>query len=172
MKHALIQHQRKVVTARDEEDFQRINVRRSHLFDDALCAFSKPTFDVRKMLKVNFIGDSAAVDDGGPWSEFFFLLAKEIFLHSGLFCGWPYRVVVVQTIQALASNKYYVIGKILSASLIQGGQPPSCFCGAIADFLVYGVVRSPTDIKDIPDYDIQQLLFQVYYYDCTATFSC
>ncbi len=51
-KHILIQHQRQVITARDEEDFQRINIRRKHLFDDAMRAFSRPSFNVSKMIKV------------------------------------------------------------------------------------------------------------------------
>ena len=68
-------YHQKDVTARYEEAFQCINVCRSGLF---VCAFS---IDVRKF---NFIGYSAAVDDGGPQREFFTPLANEIFLLSGM----------------------------------------------------------------------------------------
>lgn len=76
--HALMHYHQRDVTARYEEAFQCINVCRSNLF---VCAFCKPTFDVRKF---NFIGYSAAVDDGGSQREFFSPLANEIFLLSGM----------------------------------------------------------------------------------------
>ncbi len=46
------------------EDFQRINIRRRHVFrrhvfSDTLRAFSKPSFNVGKLLKVKFIGEVA-----------------------------------------------------------------------------------------------------------------
>ena len=53
----------------DEEDFQHVNVRRSHFLQDALRAFSKPQFNCSKMLKITFIGE-ASIDDGGPCHEF------------------------------------------------------------------------------------------------------
>ena len=107
--HILIQYQRRVIVSRDEEDYQRISIRRPHLFKDALRAFSKPSFNVGKILKVKFIGEAATVDDGGPRREFFSLLIKEIFLRSGLFFGWPSNVVVVQNIQALSANQYVCV---------------------------------------------------------------
>lgn len=70
IKHVLLQHQRRVIIANDEEDFQRIHIRRSHLFHDAFRAFSQSTFDISKMLRVCFIGD-ASIDDGGPRRDFF-----------------------------------------------------------------------------------------------------
>ena len=111
----MIQDQRKVIQAKDEEDFQRISVRRPHLFEDALSAFSKPSFNVAKVLKVRFVGEAATVDDGGPRREFLSLLVKEIFLSSGVFSGWPFIVVVVQTIQALSSNRYYAVGNLFAS---------------------------------------------------------
>ncbi len=149
--------------AEDEEDFQRINIRRRHVFSYTLRAFSKPSFNVGKLLKVKFIGEVATVDDGGPRREFFSLLMKDIFLESGLFSGWPSNVVVLHNIQALSKNHYYCVGKMLSVCIIQGGLSPSCFCVAIADFLVHGSVRVPAAINDIPDHDVQQLLFKVSY---------
>ena len=68
---------------------------------------------------------------------------------------------IVQTIQALSSNRYYAVGKMLSVCLIQGGQSPSCFSGAVADFLVNGNVSVPATIKDIPNGDVQQHLTKV-----------
>lgn len=110
IKHALMHYHQRDVTARYEEAFQRINVRRSDLF---VCAFSKPTFDVRKF---NY---SAAVDDGGSQRESFSPLANEIFLLSGM---------LAISCCCCANNtgpEYYVIWKMLSVSLIQGSQQRS-----------------------------------------------
>lgn len=49
-KHAIRQHQMKVISGRDEEDRQRLHVRRSNLVKDTIKAFSRPTFDVSKIL--------------------------------------------------------------------------------------------------------------------------
>ncbi len=56
VKHILQQHRNYAVTATDEEDFQRIHIRRSSLFHDAYRQFSRDSFDATKMLKVVFIG--------------------------------------------------------------------------------------------------------------------
>ena len=159
-KHVILQHQRKVIIGEDEEDFQRVNIRRRNLFGDASRAFSKPHFNVSKMVKITFIGEEC-VDDGGPRREFFQLLMKEAFCKSGLFVGWPSHVAPLHDVQAIASNKYYVIGKMISTCLIQGGQPPVCFARAIAEFIVYDKIRCDADIEDIPDVGVQQALLKV-----------
>ena len=160
-KHILLEHQRCVIVAANDEDFQRIGVRRAHLFQDAFRAFSKPSFNVNKVLKVCFIGDPSAVDDGGPRREFFSLLIKEMFSMSGLFHGWPENVCPIHDFTAVASNKFYVIGKMLASCLIQGGEPPVCFSRAVADYIVNKKVTSAPCINDIPDYEIKQLLLKV-----------
>ena len=123
-KHVLLQHQNKVITGQDEEDKQRIYVRRSNLIADAIRHFSKPNFDVSKPLKVYFVSEKSVVDDGGPRREFFQLAMKEAFSISGLFVGWPQNVIPVHNVEALADNKFFVIGKIIATSLVQGGEPP------------------------------------------------
>lgn len=152
------QHQEKMVTSPDK--FQRIHVRRSQLFSDAMRAFSKTTFEESKMLKVVFVGEPS-VDDGGPRREFFQLLMRDGFTSSGLFAGWPQHVVPIHNVQAVASNKFYVIGKMIAVYVVQGGQPPVCFAPAVADFLIHEEVRCEPCINDIPDYSVQQALQKV-----------
>ena len=159
-KHLLQQHQSKVITGQDEEDFQRIHVRRSHLFSDAMRAFSRATFNVSKMLKVVFVGEPS-VDDGGLRREFFQLLMKEAFTASGLFVGWPKNVIPIHSVEAVAANKYYTVGKMIATCLVQGGQPPVCFAAAIADYLVYDEIRGETSLNDIPDFTVRQKLKKV-----------
>ena len=80
--HVLLEHQRKVITGENGEDKQRIHIRRAHLIEDTLRAFSKPSFNVSKVLKVVFFAESS-VDEGGPRREFFQLVMKEAFSKSG-----------------------------------------------------------------------------------------
>lgn len=157
-KHMVQQHQALVLRGNDEEDKQRISVRRSHVFEDSVRAFSKPSFNVSKLLKVRFIGEQS-VDDGGPRRELFQILMRDAFT-SGLFVGWPCHVVPVHNIQAVSNNVYYVIGKMISTSIVQGGQPPVCFARPVADFLV----KCSPDLQDIPDSTIRQKLTKVFTY--------
>lgn len=121
----MLQHQVRVMTSNNDKDVQHISVRRKYLLKDALRAFSKPNFNVSKYLRMRFIGESAH-DDGGRRREFFrFILS--LIGESSLFAGWPANVVPVHNVHAVAANEYYVIGKILAMSLVQGGQPP-VFC--------------------------------------------
>ena len=102
-----------------------------------------------------------AVDDGGLRREFFRLLLSEIFLKSGLFSGAPDNVVPLHSVQAVTSNKYLVIGKMLATCLVQGGQAPCCFSQAVADFIVYDCIRSPVCLEDIADYEVRSHLQKV-----------
>lgn len=149
-----------MITGINEEDRQRIHVRRSNLITDTIRAFSKPTFNVSKLLKVVFVGEPS-VDEGGPRREFFQLIMKESFMASGLFVGWPQNIIPVHNVEALADNKYYVIGKLITTSLVQGGQPPVCFSAAVAEFLVYDEITSNPCLEDISDYDVREKLKKV-----------
>ena len=161
-KHAMLQHQSRVMASLDDRDcYQRIHVRRSHLVVDTMKAFSKATFDVSKILKVIFVGEPC-VDEGGPRREFFQLALKEIFAHSGLFSGWPFNVLPLHNVEAVANNRFYVIGKLIATCLVQGGQPPACFAAAAAEYLTYGEVKCNPSLEDIPDSIVQQKLLKVY----------
>ena len=162
-KHLMQQHQQKLIIPPDDETIQRIHIRRSQLFGDAMRAFSKCTFNVSKMLKVIFIGEPS-VDGGGPRREFFQLLMRDAFTTSGLFAGWPQQVVPLHNVLAVASNMFYVVGIMIAVCLVQGGQPPVCFAPAVADFLIYDEVRCDPCISDIPDYNIRQAMQKVWYH--------
>ena len=38
-------------------------------------------------------------------------LMKEAFMSSGLFAGWPQNVVPIHSVEAVAANKYFIVGK-------------------------------------------------------------
>ena len=163
-KHVILQHQQKVITSNDEEDKQRLFVRRREIVKDTLGAFSMPNFDVSKMLKVTFIGE-ASVDEGGPRREFFQISVREVLRRPSLFTGWPHNVVPQHNVEAVANNTYFTIGKLLATCLIQGGEPPACFSPGIADFIIYDEVLSNPCLKDIPSQDIQETLRKVFTYN-------
>lgn len=156
----MIQHQLKVITGKDEEDLQPVNVRRKYIFQDGMRAFTKPSFDVTKMLKVRFISEQAQ-DLGGPRREFFHHLMKAALQNPSLFTGWPSNVIPIHNISAVADNMYYVIGKIIATSLVQGGEPPVCFSAAVADFIVYDKVCSKPCVDDIPVSDVREAIRKV-----------
>ena len=158
-KHALQKHQLKVLCGSDE-DVQRITIRRSNLLADAFRAFSKRKTNVSKRLKVMFVGE-ALVDEGGPHREFFELVLKEIFIKSGLFIGWPANVIPVCNTDAVAANKFFIIGRIIATCLVQGGQAPACFIKAVAEFLVYHEVRYEPHVDDITDVKVRAALMKV-----------
>ena len=40
-------------------------------------------------------------------------------------------------IKAVSANTYYVVGKMIATCIIQGGEVPTCFAKAVADYLVF-----------------------------------
>lgn len=159
VKHILIQHSKRVLRDVEDEGYQRINIRRSCLLDDSFRQFSKHSFNVEKLIRVVFIGEPA-VDDGGPRREYFRLLMRDVFTKSGLFSGYPEHVVPLHNVEALAENKFYLIGKMIATSIVQGGEAPTCFAKAVADFIIFSQVQSPVCIEDISDHSIQSCLNQ------------
>lgn len=56
-----------------QDEYQKLNVRRKFILEDATKQFKRKSFDVGKTIQVSFIGE-AAIDTGGPRREFFRLL--------------------------------------------------------------------------------------------------
>ena len=130
------------------------------MFADALRQFLRKSFDVENMLKVQFIGEEA-VDAGGPQRELFHLLTHEMFMASTLFEGFPSHVIPYYKAEAVANNTYYYMGKMMSTSVVQGGEVPVCFAKAVADYLVYDEVKSPVCLDDIPQTNVRESLHKV-----------
>ena len=42
----------------------------------------------------------------------------------------------------LLVNGFSFIGKLIATALVQGGQPPVYFAGAVADFIVFSTVKT------------------------------
>lgn len=109
-----------------QEDHQPVHIRRQFIFEDGLRAFSKPSFNPSKMLKVRFVGDSAK-DEGGPRREFSQRLMKAAFQSRVMFTGWPSHTIPVHNMSSVSSNHFFIVGAMIATSIIQGGEAPTCF---------------------------------------------
>ena len=50
---------------------------------------------------------------------------------------------------------------MIATCIIQGGEAPACFANAVADYVVYGQVKRPVCLGDIPMVEIRSLLMQI-----------
>ena len=168
VQHVLKQHANRAV---DKTNNQRVNVRRRELLQDAFRQFKRTSFDVTKMLRITFLGESA-VDGGGPCREFFRLLLADLFTVSGLFVGYPSSVTAAHNVVSLENGDFAIAAKVVVTSIVQGGLAPHCFSAAIADFIVYGEVRSPVNLNDIADSDVREKMKKVHIMAYTYFCSC
>jgi hypothetical protein len=67
----------------------------------------------------------------------------------------------MHNMEAVSKKKLVVIGKMLATCVAQGGVAPLCFARAVADYLVFGEIKTSPCIEDTPGYEIQQKLRQV-----------
>lgn len=142
----------------DEEDEERITVRRSHIWEDTVRALRR-NLDLRKVIKVTFLGEPA-IDDGGPRREYLRLLMKTVSEHS-LLTGPPMRKVLVHNTLAIQKRYFRYIGEAIVMSVTQGGPGPLCFAPSVVDYLQGGIERVTPRIEDIPNDNIQELLRKV-----------
>ena len=156
IKHVIQQHQHRVIQSADE-DVQRLHIRRSHLLSDALQQFSRKSFDVTKMLKVSFIGESA-VDAGGPRREFFYLVTHEIFKSS--FLGF--------LIMLFRCTMWRQLQRIHTTPLAKFLQPVSfrvekCLCVSLSRWPITLCMTGPVVLclEDIADCEVQESLGKV-----------
>ena len=141
-----------------EDEVNRITVRRTHIWDDSMKALRR--VDVRKQLKVTFLGE-AAVDDGGPRREYLRLLMAVAMEQSHLLAGPACRKVPVHNALAVQRGDFHMLGVIIVLSLTQGGPAPIFFAPSIVDYLFGGCGNIRASIGDIPDCDVQDKLFKV-----------
>ena len=121
-----------------KENFARIKVRRSMIWDDAKMKLRRFDADQSwsKLLKVQFVGE-AAVDEGGPKREFTALVHKSV-QASMLFTGNMGQRCFSNNFSALQEEEYKLYGQFCAWTLLQGCPPPSFFAPPVADFILYG----------------------------------
>ena len=148
----------------DRSDFQRIVVRRKHLWHDALSRFESG-LNFCKHLKVLFVGEPA-VDDGGPLREFLYLLMGEIAANNSLFCGEENCRIPAPNMSALEKHTYKHVGEMIAVSLVHGGPSPTFFAPSVVDYIVYGLKRVKPTIDEVPNPIIRSKIYKVIHNSC------
>ena len=136
---------------------QRLTVHRDSILPDSIAFFKKRNFDFNLPLKVTFEGEPA-IDGGGPKREFFTLLLRELLSQSSnihLFEGNDGIYLPLHNTDALRSNLYKVAGRMVAASIINGGPGFPFFSKAVYKYIqctdAYEVTEHLTkdDVVDI-----------------------
>ena len=113
----------------EEENAQRIVVRRKHVWDDTVRKL-KGGLDANKPIKLSFIGD-VAVDEGGPRREFLALLMRSIADNNSLFQGKLSQRIPRPNLVELNKKSFFYVGVCIAMSLIHEGPNPAFFSPAV-----------------------------------------
>ena len=156
---------------------QVIRVRRRHIWEDTLRAFNKEDFHLDRTFEINFIGEEAA-DEGGPKREFFRLLMSTLSEHSGILEGAEgSKKTITMNPVLLASNTYFQAGRMVAASLQQGGPGIRCLSPAVFWYMVEQPEMSAPSVDEIADSEVQNKVRKVnsdkksfYALQCYITF--
>lgn len=142
-------------------EYQRITIRRSHILDDSVRLFQKGVYS-NKAFKVTFIGEPA-VDLGGPLREYFTVLMRAIAKSSSLFEGLAGQRMIRSNVSAvgLLEKTYFHVGRMMGASLLQGGPPPTFLANSIIEYMLYGIEGVQLRISNIADISLQKVLKEV-----------
>ena len=107
--------------------------------------------DITGHIRVIFVRE-AAVDNGGPLREYFYLLIKSISEYNAIFCGPAENKVPRHNVVELKKKTYYYVELYLDCRSFMVAQHHSFFSSAAADYIVYGasnVKATPLDVVDI-----------------------
>jgi len=146
----------------EDEIFNQINVRRKHIWSDAVRAISKPVFNPLNPIRVTFISESA-VDLGGPRREFFSLGLLKAAEDPGIFCGPPEARLFVHSLQSLRNRTFYKVGMFTALSLAHGGPGLTCLSKTVYSYLCFGLQKGKVvcNVQEIPDVTVRKHLQKV-----------
>ena len=133
----LLQQHYKSQMYSDELNTYRIRVRRRKLWEDG-CEELSCDFDVKKHLRVKFINEKGA-DGGGPRHEFFFRMIGEMAKQNILFEGPDGCRTPTHNLLALRQNKFFLMGKIVALSILNGGPAPKFFLSIYKNIFFMGI---------------------------------
>ncbi len=143
----------------DASLYQRIVVRRRHVWQDALNRF-KCGIDFSKYIRVSFVGEPA-VDEGGPLREFLHLLMGCIATNNGLFSGREECRVPAANLAELGRNTYKHVGEMIAVSLVHGGPAPAFFAPSVADYILNGMKKVNATVSEVPSLEVAEKLKKV-----------
>ena len=104
----------------DTDEPVNIIIQRRSILSSTLRAIGRKSFSFLQRVTINFSGEDA-VDGGGPKREYFRLLMAAI-KEMGIFHGQWFS----HDLTLLQDNKYFIAGKLVGWSIVQGGPGPRC----------------------------------------------
>ncbi len=155
----LLQLQRARKLPVDTSLYQRVVVRRRHLWQDALHRF-KCGMDFTKYIRVAFVGEPA-VDEGGPLREFLHLLMGSIATNNALFSGREECRVPASNLPELDKNTYVHVGEMIAVCLVHGGPAPAFFAPSVADYILHGMQKVRGMVSEVPSLEMGDKLQEV-----------
>ncbi|XP_065835679.1 uncharacterized protein [Oscarella lobularis] len=158
---SIAEHQKSLIESGgdDGENLATVNVRASHLLEDAFYFFSKKKYNPLRPMKIQFVGETA-VDSGGCVREFWRRLSVAIMDHH--FVGFGNRMRPRKDSKALLGRHFAIIGRILAASLAHEGAGFAFLSDAVYEYVITGDVTDITvTLDDIPEADVQHWIKQI-----------
>ena len=148
----------------DSDIYNKVHVRRNHIWGDTLRAVTKASFDPINPLRVTFIGEPA-VDEGGPRREFFSLVLAKIACDKSIFHGSDDSRTFVRNVQGLQNRLFYMAGMLVAISLANGGPGFPCLSQTIYSYICHGLCPGKIQpvIGDVTDIKVKEYLLKVYF---------
>ena len=156
---AILHRQKAKMLPIDKSEYQRIVVRRKHLWDDALHRFQSG-INFHKYIRITFVGEPA-VDDGGPLREFLHLVMGAIATSNYLFHGREDCRVPIPNQAELERHTYQHVGEMIAVSLVNGGPAPSFFAPSVVEYIVHGMSKVKATVSEVPSQRIKNKLEKV-----------
>ncbi|XP_049457547.1 G2/M phase-specific E3 ubiquitin-protein ligase-like [Epinephelus fuscoguttatus] len=141
----------------------QINVCRNNVLLCSLQAFKCRNFNPEAKLDVVFVDEDGngegAVDEGGPTREYLRLLMRAIH-QSNIFEGHEKDRQLSLDTQALQTNLYTWVAKMIAVCVVHGGVGPHFFSERLFQ-QICGIPTSPTIVDEVCDHTFRQQLIRI-----------
>ncbi|XP_043845992.1 probable E3 ubiquitin-protein ligase HECTD2 isoform X1 [Dromiciops gliroides] len=144
--------------------FLNMKVRRTHLVSDSLDELTRKRGDLKKKLKVTFVGE-AGLDMGGLTKEWFLLLIRQIFhpdygmfaYHKDSHCHW------FSSFKCDNYSEFRLVGILMGLAVYNSITldirfPPCCYKKLLSPPIVPGDQNTPVGICNITIDDLYQIM--------------
>ncbi|XP_076091915.1 uncharacterized protein LOC143063580 isoform X2 [Mytilus galloprovincialis] len=143
----------------DLDNFQTIKVSRrpESLWEHSLRCFRRSSFDVTKLLKVEFRNESGQ-DEGGLRREFLEILFRQM-LCSSLLKDTGDGYEVTSNMMGMVNGHFHTFGKMLGTILIQGGPVSPAFSHMMVNYGLKGLDSATID--SVEDVNCKQIISRI-----------
>ncbi|XP_067858580.1 probable E3 ubiquitin-protein ligase HECTD2 [Heptranchias perlo] len=144
--------------------FLNIKVRRLHLVNDSLDELTRKRADLKKKLKVTFVGE-AGLDMGGLTKEWFLLLIRQIFQPDyGMFAyQWDSRFYWFSSFKCENYSEFRLVGALMGLAVYNSITldvrfPPCCYKKLLSPPVVPCDQNAPVGVATLTLDDLRQLM--------------